>query len=114
VRREWCSEAERQSGIVTIGVITLLGRALRRRAELAGLGWADRTGGAVLGGAEGVLVGAVLVSLLGYAIGRDRALLMEPRSLEALRQLEHIAQTGDLPEIELPAVAAGPRKPQAE
>jgi membrane protein required for colicin V production len=106
-------------GVVTIGVITLLGRVLRRGAKFAGLGWADRTGGAVLGSAEGVLAGAVIVSLLGYAIGRDHPLLAQTRSLEALEQLEHIAQTGELPEIDLPqvklpAVAAGPRKPQAE
>ena len=116
-------------GIITIGVITLLGRVVRRGAKFAGLGWADRTGGAVLGGAEGVLVGAVIVSLLGYAIGREHPVLAETRGLEALEQLEHIAQTGELPEIdlpdialpdialpdvELPDVAAGPRKPQAE
>ena len=101
-------------GIVTIGVITLLGRVMRRGAKFAGLGWADRTGGALLGAAEGVLVGAVIVSLLGYAIGRDNPLLVQSRSFEALEQLEHIAQTGELPEIELPAVAAGPRRPQAE
>jgi hypothetical protein len=69
-------------------------------------------------------LGAVIVSLLGYAIGRDHPALLESRSLEALEQLEHIAQTGelpaldlpqiDLPDVELPDVAAGPRKPQAE
>jgi membrane protein required for colicin V production len=106
-------------GIVTIGVITLLGRLLRRGAKFAGLGWADRAGGAVLGSAEGVLVAAAILSLLGYAIGRDHPVLAQSRSLEALEQLEHIAKTGelpaiDLPDIELPAVAAGPRKSQAE
>ena len=106
-------------GIITIGVITLLGRVVRRGAKFAGLGWADRTGGAVLGTAEGILVGAVIVSLLGYAIGRDHALLAQTRSLETLEQLEHLAQTGelpelDLPQIELPAVAAGPKRPQTE
>jgi hypothetical protein len=69
-------------------------------------------------------VGAVIVSLLGYAIGRDHAVLLESRSLEALEELEHIAQTGELPaielpgiklpEIELPDVAAAPKKPLAE
>jgi len=116
-------------GITTIGVITLLGRLVRRGAKFAGLGWADRTGGALLGTAEGVLVGAVIVSLLGYAIGRDHAVLLESRSLEALEELEHIAQTGELPAIEVPDiqlpelelpdvklmdVAAAPKKPLAE
>jgi len=101
-------------GIITIGVITLIGRLMRRGAKFAGLGWADRAGGAVLGTAEGVLVGAVIVSLLGYAIGRDHPVLVQSRSLEALEQLEHFAKTGELPEIELPAVAAGPRRTQAD
>ncbi len=116
-------------GIASIGVITLLGRLMRRGAKFAGLGWADRTGGALLGTAEGVLVGAVIVSLLGYAIGRDHPVLARSRSLAALKQLEHIAQTGELPNIELPQielpnielpdvelpdVAAAPKKPQAE
>ncbi len=106
-------------GIVTIGVITLLGRVLRRGAKFAGLGWADRTGGAVLGSAEGVLVAAVIVWLLGYAIGRDHPVLVQSRSLETLEQLELFAQTGELPEIDLPqvplpAVAAGPKEPRTE
>jgi len=111
-------------GIVTIGVITLLGRLVRRGAKFAGLGWADRTGGALLGTAEGVLLGAVIVSLLGYAIGRDHPALLESRSLEALEDLEQFAQTGELPEfdlpdiplpdVKLPGVAAGPSKPQTE
>ncbi len=111
-------------GITTIGVITLLGRLVRRGAKFAGLGWADRTGGALLGSAEGVLVAAVILSLLGQAIGRDHPVLARSRSLEELEQLEHIAQTGELPaielpditlpEIELPDVAAAPKKPLAE
>jgi membrane protein required for colicin V production len=106
-------------GIITIGVITLLGRVTRRGAKFAGLGWADRIGGAVLGTAEGVLVGAVIVSLLGYAIGREHPVLLESRSLGALEQLELFAQTGELPELDLPrvplpAVAAAPREPQSE
>jgi len=99
-------------GIATIGLITLLGRLLRKGAKFAGLGWADRAGGALLGAAEGVLACVAVVSLLGYAIGRDHPLLAQSRSLEALEQLEHIAQTGELPP--LPDVAAGPRKPQAQ
>ena len=107
-------------GITTIGIITLLGRLIRRGAKFAGLGWADRTGGAALGAAEGVLAAAVIVSLLGYAFGRDHAIVAQSRSLEALEELEHFAQTGELPsylelpQFELPPVAAGPREPQPE
>jgi membrane protein required for colicin V production len=111
-------------GVITIGVITLFGRLVRRGAKFAGLGWADRTGGALLGTAEGVIVGAVIVSLLGYAIGREHPILLESHSLEALEDLEHFAQTGEipemdlpdipLPEVKLPQVAAGPSEPQTE
>jgi len=96
-------------GIASIGVVTLLGRLMQRGAKFAGLGWADRTGGAVLGSAEGVLVAALMLSLLGQAIGRDHPVLARSRSLEALEQIEQIAQTG-----KLPAVAAGPRTSQAK
>jgi membrane protein required for colicin V production len=92
--------------IATMGVITLSGRFLRRGARVAGLGWADRAGGALLGGAEGVLVAGILIGVIGYVAGRDHPSIAQSRSLEALEELEQIASTGELPEIPLPAVAA--------
>ena len=38
--------------VASIGAVTVLGRLTRRGAKAAGLGWADRAGGAVLGTAE--------------------------------------------------------------
>jgi membrane protein required for colicin V production len=46
-------------GVVVIGAlvfVTLVGAIVRRLVSSAGLSWVDRLGGAVLGGAEGVVV----------------------------------------------------------
>lgn len=94
--------------IGAIGVTTLLGRILRRGAKAAGLGWADRAGGALLGTAEGVLVSGVLIAVLGLVAGREHRMLAGSRSLQAYERFEQIAATGELPEVELPDVAAGP------
>jgi membrane protein required for colicin V production len=97
--------------VVAIGVTTLAGRLVRRGAKAAGLGWADRAGGAVLGTAEGLLIAGCLIGLIGHVGGRDNSVLAGSRSLEAFQQLERIAQTRDLP---LPDVAArGPRRADA-
>jgi membrane protein required for colicin V production len=93
--------------VIAIGVTTLAGRVVRRGAKAAGLGWADRAGGAVLGTAEGLLIAGCLIGLIGHLGGRDNPVIAGSRSLAALQQLEHVAQTGDIP---LPDVAArGPR-----
>lgn len=91
--------------VVSIGVTTAAGRFLRRGAKAAGLGWADRAGGAVIGAAEGALIAGIVIGLIGYVIGKDHHLLLESRSVKALDDLEHFAQTGELPEdLDLPDV----------
>ena len=97
-------------GIAAIGVTTLGGRFLRSGAKAAGLGWADRAGGALLGTAEGFLLAGVLVWALGSVAGREHPLLADSRSLEVFRELEYAIETGEiaLPEISLPDIAAGP------
>jgi membrane protein required for colicin V production len=52
--------------VLGIGATALTGRFLRRGATAVGLGWFDRTGGALLGTAEGLL-------LAGIVRLRDRA-----------------------------------------
>ncbi len=91
----------------SIGAVTLLGRVLRRGAKAAGLGWADRAGGAVIGTAEGVLIAGVLLAMAGAVVGRDHPVLADSRSLDYLEQLEDMAvsRQGSPP----PDVAAGPR-----
>lgn len=91
----------------SIGAVTLLGRVLRRGAKAAGLGWADRAGGAVIGTAEGVLVAGVLIAMVGAVVGRDHPVLLDSRSLEVLEQLELMAESQQ--GAGAPDVAAGPR-----
>jgi membrane protein required for colicin V production len=95
--------------VASIGTVTVLGRLLRRGAKAAGLGWADRAGGALLGTAEGLLVAGVLVTIAGALVGRNHPLLADSRSLRTLEQLEAmVAQARQQPAP--PDVAAGPRR----
>ena len=91
--------------IATIAAVALVGRALRRGAHAAGLGWADRLGGAALGVVEGAVIAGVLLTLGIATLGRDAPMLEGTRSLAALNELERLA--GDeLPRVD---VAAPPR-----
>lgn len=97
-------------GLGAIGATAVIGRVVRRGARTVGLGWADRAGGALLGTAEGLLVAGIVVGLVGYFAGRTHPLLVNSRSLTAFEELERIARSGELPEIDipLPQVAAPP------
>lgn len=91
--------------IVIMGVV---GRVLRRGARWAGLGFADRLAGGVLGAAEGALVIVVLM-LLGIAlVGRDHPALADTRTLAAFESAERLASRSNAP---LPAVASPPPDP---
>lgn len=94
--------------VSAIGAVTILGRLVRRGARAAGLGWADRAGGAVLGTAEGVLVAGIVIAVAGALVGREHPLLADSRSLEALEELEAIAAQAREPQ-DTPNVAAGPQ-----
>jgi membrane protein required for colicin V production len=76
----------------TIAAIAIAGRLLRRGARLAGLGWADRAGGAVLGAAEGALAAAILLLIATSLLGRGHSALAQTHSLAAFEQLEQIVQ----------------------
>jgi membrane protein required for colicin V production len=89
---------------VIVGV-AIVGRVLRRGVRWAGLGFADRLAGGVLGAAEGALVIVVLM-LLGIALaGRDHPALAGSRTLAAFESAEHLVQqvTPALPVVALPA-----------
>jgi len=90
----------------TIAVVVIAGRFLRRGSRWAGLGWADRAGGAVLGAAEGGLVTAILLMLAAVVLGREHPTLVDSRSFATLKQIEQIAQA---PASRSPDVAAPPR-----
>jgi membrane protein required for colicin V production len=94
-------------GIAVLVAATFVGRTLRQGAKAAGLGWADHTGGAVLGAAEGALVAVILLLLVSSVIGRDAELLEDTYSLTALERIEGIVSENDL---RVPDVAAPPRR----
>ena len=95
----------------TIGAMTLVGRITRHGAKAAGLGWADRAGGAVIGAAEGVLVAAVAVGLAGHVMGDEHEMLLESQSVQALDDLDYFVRNGEappdfeLPDLPLPDIA---------
>ncbi len=89
----------------TIAAIAIVGRFVRRGSRWAGLGWADRAGGAVLGAAEGGLVVAILLVLAAVLLGREHPTLTESRSFAALERIEQIAES---PDAYIPDVAAPP------
>jgi uncharacterized membrane protein required for colicin V production len=90
--------------VCTIALVAMVGRAVRRGAQAAGLGWADRAGGAVLGLTEGALVAALLLVVAISVVGRDHQFVKSSRSLEAFDQIADLADDRGLP-----AVAAPPR-----
>jgi uncharacterized membrane protein required for colicin V production len=98
--------------VLGVGATALTGRFLRRGATAVGLGWFDRTGGALLGTAEGLLLAGIVISGIGYVIGRDHPVLAESRSLRTLQEFEGFTESGEWPDswpaVELPAVASGP------
>ncbi len=91
--------------VATVVVVAVCGRMLRRGARAAGLGWADRAGGAVLGIAEGALVVGLLLVVAIAFVGRDHSFLAGSHSVAVLDELSRFA--GD---AALPAVAAPPRR----
>jgi uncharacterized membrane protein required for colicin V production len=90
----------------TIAAVAIAGRLVRRGARLAGLSWADRVGGLVLGGAEGALAAGILLVIATSLLGRGHPALAHTRSLATLEQLEQLAQEQSPLRID---VAAPPR-----
>jgi len=86
--------------------VAMVGRIMRTGARAVGLGLLDRTGGALLGAAEGSLVIAVLLVLATTVLGRDHPVFQDTRTLAAFERAEAVA-TG-VREID---VAAPPRNP---
>ncbi len=78
-------------GVGTIAAVAIAGRLVRKGVRFAGLGWADRAGGAVLGAAEGALVAGVLLLVVGLTLGRNHPFVAGSRSIAALERIERIA-----------------------
>ncbi len=91
----WLAGAALAAACVALAAV--LRRLLRRVLRAAGLGFADRTGGALLGSAEGLLAVCLLVGLLAALLGRDHPWLERSRSLRTLERFELLAARADLP-----------------
>ena len=69
--------------IASVGLVSLLGRLIRRGARFAGLDWADRLGGGALGAAEGAVVAMLIVLVSTWTVGREHPVVASSKSLEA-------------------------------
>ena len=88
---------------VTVAVGGGIARLARRTVRFAGLGWADRTGGAVLGAAEGGLVVAILLVIGAAFVGRDHPTLAGTQSLAALERFETLARDNAFENLDVAA-----------
>ena len=88
--------------VATILVLGIVARLLRRGAEAAGLGWADRLGGGALGAAEGAIVAAVVVSIAIWLVGPTHATTDGARSIELVKQFQSMRENGELPSVASP------------
>jgi membrane protein required for colicin V production len=77
--------------VSVVVAVAVAGRVLRRGLRAAGLGWADRVAGGLLGGAEGLLVAGLLLWAAVALVGRDHAQLAGSRALAALDQARRVA-----------------------
>ena len=74
--------------VATVLAIGMLGRGIRRGARAVGLGWADRLGGIALGGAEGILVAALVVLATSWILGTGHPTIADSRSVEFYEDLQ--------------------------
>ena len=93
-----------------VAVVVLAGRILRRGIRAAGLGWADRVGGGVLGTAEGLLVAGLLLGAVVTMAGRDHELIAESRSLSALDEARGLASRAEARVADVAAPPPGTRR----
>jgi len=107
---EWSPLAARvvAGAVIAVAIIVtvaLAGRLLRRGVRWAGLGFADRLAGGVVGAAEASLV-VVIGMLFAVALaGRDHPALADSHTLAAFESAERLAHQSD---VALPAVALPP------
>lgn len=89
--------------VCTVILVALVGRVVRRGLHIAGLGWADRVGGAVIGASEGLIIAMLLVLGATWALGRDHPVISESRSLEAYDMVRtYLSENDNLPKVASP------------
>jgi membrane protein required for colicin V production len=95
--------------VVVILCTAIIGRIVRRGARWAGLGFADRVGGGVVGAAEGALVIAILMLIGVTVVGRDHPAVAGSRTLAVFESAERLVRGTNQT---LPRVALPPRNPE--
>jgi membrane protein required for colicin V production len=80
-------------GMATIAVVVILGRFVRRGSRWAGLGWADRAAGALVGGAEGAVIASLLVLGIRGVVGSEHPSISEARAYAILEQVRDFAES---------------------
>ncbi len=88
--------------VATIIALGFIARLLRRGAEAAGLGWADRLGGGALGAAEGAIVATVIVMIALWLVGPNHRTTNGSRSIELVEELQSMRENGELPAVASP------------
>lgn len=76
-----------------VGTVIITGKIVKRGARAAGLGWADRLGGGVLGAAEGMLVVGLILAGAVAALGRDHRAVADSRVLAFFDEARGVAQS---------------------
>jgi len=88
--------------VVTILTVGATSRFLRRGAQFAGLGWADRLGGGALGAAEGAVVSAIVIVIALWLVGSSHPAVEGARSVALVEQLQTMQEKGELPAVAAP------------
>jgi uncharacterized membrane protein required for colicin V production len=88
--------------VATFLLVGFVARQLRRSAQFAGLGWADRLGGGALGATEGAIVGMVVVVVALWVVGPNHVTTEGARSIALVEQLQSMQEDGELPAVAAP------------
>ena len=88
--------------MATVLLCGVAARLMKRGAQFAGLGWADRVGGGALGLAEGSIVAAVVVLIGLWLVGPDHESMEDARSVDLVEQLQSAREAGELPAVASP------------
>ncbi len=74
--------------MATVLVCGMAARLMKRGAQFAGLGWADRVGGGALGFAEGAIVAVVIVLIALWLVDPNHVAMKGARSVELVEELQ--------------------------
>ncbi|MBW2444339.1 MAG: CvpA family protein [Deltaproteobacteria bacterium] len=89
--------------ISVVGAVVIVGKIVKRGVRAAGLGWADRLGGGLLGTAEGLLVVGLILAGAAAAVGRDHISLVDSRALAFIDEARGVTSGGELGGVDVAA-----------